>query len=297
MKPYVSVAIPFYNAEKYLADAIRSIMVQSYKNWELILIDDGSSDGSLDIATSIVDSRIRVVSDGKNKKLAARLNEVARLAKYDYLVRMDADDLIAIDRIERQMDILLSDASLDLVTTGVVSVADDLEYIGHRGQNAVCPTLHQLITKEVGVTHAALVGKKSWFLRNPYDESLKVAQDFSLWISAAAKDDFKIKIIEDPLYYYREEGNVSAKKMLQAYKYERKLILKYTDGIEKRKLWLKAKLKSVVVSVLSTFGLMHLLFQKRAKVKIDKDVINRLNADVLTIRRVRLNRTIQQEVL
>ena len=293
MKPYVSVAIPFYNAEKYLADAIRSIMVQSYKNWELILIDDGSSDGSLNIATSIVDSRIRVVSDGKNKKLAARLNEVARLAKYDYLVRMDADDLIAIDRIERQMDILLADASLDLVTTGVVSVSDDLEYIGHRGQNAIHPTLHQLITKKVGVTHAAIVGRKSWFLRNPYDESLKVAQDFSLWISAAAKDDFRIKIIEDPLYYYREEGNVSAVKMLQAYKYERKIILQYTFGSQKIKLWIKAKLKSVLVSILSALGLMHLLFHKRATVKSEVKVINKLNADVLSIRKINLLRGIK----
>lgn len=288
MKPFVTVAIPFYNAEKYLADAIRSIMVQSYKNWELILIDDGSSDGSLDIATSIRDSRIRVVSDGKNKKLAARLNEVARLAKYDYLVRMDADDLIATDRIERQMDILLADASLDLVTTGVVSITDELEYIGHRGQNALCPTLHQLITKEVGVTHAAIVGRKSWFLRNPYDESLKVAQDFSLWISAAAKDDFNIKIIETPLYYYREEGNVSAVKMLQAYKYERKIILEYTYGSQKIKLWIKAKLKSVLVTILSIFGLMYLLFQKRATAKSDVNVINRLNADVLSIRNIKL---------
>jgi glycosyltransferase involved in cell wall biosynthesis len=288
MKPYVTVAIPFYNAEKYLADAIRSIMVQSYKNWELILIDDGSSDGSLSIAQSIVDPRVRVIHDGKNKKLAARLNEVARLAKYDYLVRMDADDLIATDRIERQMDILLADETLDLVTTGVVSITDELEYIGHRGQNALCPTLHQLITKEIGVTHAAIVGRKSWFLRNPYDESLKVAQDFSLWISAAAKGDFNIKIIETPLYYYREEGNVSAVKMLKAYKYERKIILKYIYGSQKIKLWIKATLKSMLVTILSAFGLMYLLLQKRATIKSDVNVINRLNADVLSIRNIKL---------
>ena len=289
-KPFITIAIPFYNAEKYLEDAIRSVFIQTYKNWELILIDDGSADSSLAIANSIKDNRVRVYSDGKNKKLASRLNEVTQLAKYDYLVRMDADDLIATDRVERQMDILLSDASLDLVTTGVVSVTDDLEYVGHRGQNANHPTLNQLITKEVGVTHAALVGRKSWFLRNPYDESLKVAQDFSLWISAAAKDDFKIKIIEDPLYYYREEGNVSAKKMLQAYKYERKIILQYTFGSQKIKLWIKAKLKSVLVSILSAFGLMHLLFHKRATVKSDVKVINKLNADVLSIRNINLLR-------
>ena len=70
--------------------------------------------------------------------------------------------------------------------------------------------------------------------------------------------------------------------MLQAYKYERKIILQYTFGSQKIKLWIKAKLKSVLVSILSAFGLMHLLFHKRATVKSDVKVINKLNADVLS---------------
>ena len=67
----VSIAIPFYNAEKYLRDSIRSVFAQTHQDWELILMDDGSTDGSLAIAKSIKDPRVSVYSDGQNKKLAA----------------------------------------------------------------------------------------------------------------------------------------------------------------------------------------------------------------------------------
>ena len=79
----ITIAIPFYNAEEYLPDAIRSVFAQTFQDWELLLIDDGSTDASLAIANSVDDERVRVISDGKNKKLAARLNEVTQWAKYD----------------------------------------------------------------------------------------------------------------------------------------------------------------------------------------------------------------------
>jgi len=81
----VTIGLPFYNAEKYLTDAIRAVFAQTHQHWELILIDDGSTDGSLKIAKSVQDPRVRVYSDGKNKKLAARLNEITKLAKYEYI--------------------------------------------------------------------------------------------------------------------------------------------------------------------------------------------------------------------
>src|SRR5699024_12652561 len=80
--PAISIGLPFYNAEEFLLDSIKSIFAQTYQNWELILIDDGSTDNSLSIAQSIDDPRVRLYSDGKNKKLAARLNEIAKLARH-----------------------------------------------------------------------------------------------------------------------------------------------------------------------------------------------------------------------
>jgi len=62
----ITIGMPFYNAEKYLADAIRSVFAQTYQDWELILMDDGSTDQSLEIAKSVDDPRVRVFSDGKN---------------------------------------------------------------------------------------------------------------------------------------------------------------------------------------------------------------------------------------
>jgi glycosyltransferase involved in cell wall biosynthesis len=284
MQPFVTIAIPFYNSEEFLLDSIRSVYAQTYKNWELILIDDGSQDNSLEIANSIKDERVRVVSDGTNKKLASRLNEVTRLAKYDYLVRMDADDLIAPDRIETQMNLLFANKDLDAVTTGVVSITDNLSYVGHRGQSFNKVSLQELLNKTKGITHAALIAKKDWHKRNPYNENLKVAQDYSLWVNAAAKNDLKIQSISDPLYYYREEGNVKPKKMLLAYKYERVLYRKL-GGKDKYPLLVNSYLKSTVVRVLSFFGKMDVLLKKRGVRGNHDAVIEKLKSDIETIRK------------
>ena len=281
--PFVSIAIPFYNSEEFLLDSIRSVYAQTYPHWELILLDDGSSDGSVDVVKKIKDERVRVISDGQNKKLAARLNEVTRYAKYDYLVRMDADDLISPDRIQRQMDILLKDPSLDLVTTGVVSVLDDLSYVGHRGQDFDRVDLTELLNKSKGITHAALIAKKEWHQRNPYDESRKVAQDYTLWVRAAAKNDLKIRSLADPLYYYREAGNVRAKKMLLAYGYERELFLQY-GGSRRWKLYFKSLMKSCTVRLLTALGKMDLLLSKRGTGTNEDRVRTQLNSDLERIK-------------
>src|SRR4030066_138114 len=97
--PLVTVGIPFFNNQDTLPDAIRSIFAQSFQDWELLLLDDGSTDGSLQIAQSIDDPRVRVISDGCNRKLPARLNQIIDLARGQYIARMDADDLCGITRL------------------------------------------------------------------------------------------------------------------------------------------------------------------------------------------------------
>src|SRR5690606_22420882 len=100
-------------------DAIRSVFVQTHSNWELILIDDGSTDQSLDLALKIRDSRVRVISDGKHKGLPTRLNEITASASGEYIARMDADDVMHPERLEKQVKFLLSHPSCDVVGTGV----------------------------------------------------------------------------------------------------------------------------------------------------------------------------------
>jgi len=268
----ISIGIPFYNAEKFLASAIRSVFAQTYQDWELILIDDGSTDRSLEIARSVKDSRVRVFSDGKNKKLASRLNEIVQLAKYDLIGRMDADDLMSPTRFEKQLKILNNSKKYELVSTGVYSVTDDLDLIGVRGSNVSNIEFKDLLFKKVGIVHAAILGKKEWFERNKYDTSLKIAQDYDLWLRTCAKNDLKVCTIAEPLYYYREEGNATVHKILAAYKNERNMIKKYA-GNYYIPLTLKSYIKSLIVFGLDKINKIDLLLNKRSTGKIESDTL------------------------
>mgnify|MGYP000389145418 CR=1 FL=1 len=278
----VTIAIPFYNAEAYLLDAIRSVFAQTHAEWELILIDDGSTDGSLKIANSINDPRVRVISDGKNKRLAGRLNEVTKLAKYDYIVRMDADDLMLPNRIETQLAVFKENPEIDIVTTGVFSTLNNLTLKGIRGQSYNEATFKDIISRRRAVTHASIIAKKSWYERWEYDERLSIAQDLELWIRASYNNDFKIVSIADPLYVYREEDNVTGYKLLRAYANERQMISKYSFGVLKYKLSLKSYFKSAFVRLLILFDKVDILLARRA------------NGEMLETDKQKLENAIQQ---
>src|SRR5690606_5073350 len=130
----ISIGIPFFNAECYLEGAIKSIIQQSLKDWELILVDDGSTDNSLDIARYFAqkDTRIRVISDGLNKKLPYRLNQIIKESKGEYIARMDADDLIHPDRLKIQLEFLENNKNFDLVSAGIISINDKNQIKGIR---------------------------------------------------------------------------------------------------------------------------------------------------------------------
>ncbi|SHF46367.1 Glycosyltransferase involved in cell wall bisynthesis [Salegentibacter echinorum] len=265
----ISIAIPFYNAEKFLPDAIRSVFAQTFQEWELILIDDGSTDGSLEIAQSINDPRVRVLADGKNKKLAGRLNQVVELVKYDYIARMDADDIMDPRRLQIQYDIL-ENTDYDLTTTGLYSIKNDLTLAGMRGvEFSDKLSVKDVINRKVEILHASVLARKSWYERNRYDESLPVAQDYDLWLGAASREDLKIKIVSDPLYVYREEGNVTVQKLLKAYGLTSRIIEKYNvDKQFAKKQILNSKIKSFIVKMLDKFDLLHHLHNKRNQLQL-----------------------------
>lgn len=277
---FITIGIPFYNAEKFLAYAIRSVFAQSHQDWELILIDDGSTDRSLEIARSVNDSRVRVYSDGKNKKLASRLNEIVQLASYDYIARIDADDLMARDRLEQQIKILNANPNIDLVSTGLYSISDDLELKGVRWHHSTKISFEEILhRKGCGVVHASILGRKQWFERNPYDISLKVAQDYELWVRASFNNDFNIHLIQFPLYFYREEGSVSAEKVLLSYINERKMYKLYSPQ-NYRTLALKLNLKTLVVKLLRSINKFDFIIQKRSHKVSDLELIKTFEKEI-----------------
>ena len=109
--------MPVFNAGEFFKPALLSIINQTYSNWELIIVDDGCTDGCLDDVPELKDARIKILSDGLNKGLAPRLNEIIDIAKGDYLARMDSDDISHPQRFELQLKHLQSYPHLDLVAT------------------------------------------------------------------------------------------------------------------------------------------------------------------------------------
>ena len=265
----ISIGIPFYNAEAYLEDAIKSVLAQTFQEWELILVDDGSSDGSLDIAKKYeqLDSRIRVISDGLNKKLPTRLNEIIKEAKFNLIARMDADDLMDIERLEKQYAFLSANPEYDLVTTGMYSIDQSNEVLGKRLPENRIMQANEILGGLTNLLHASMLAKKEWCLRNPYREDNALAEDYELWLSAAIKNDLKYNVLQEPLYYYREVENVKKEKMIKGYNTQIEVINRYYAGVIsnnlKNKIVFKFELKKIIVKIFNFFNLMFILQMRR----------------------------------
>ena len=214
----ISIGIPFYNAEKYLEDAICSVLAQTYQQWELILVDDGSTDHSLAIANKYAkaDKRIRVISDGRNMKLPKRLNEIITQSNYEYIARMDADDIMHPKRLDKQLGFLKANERYDLVSTGLISIDNNNKVKGYRKVDCLYDDFSS-IKASYPIVHPSIMARKSWYIRNQYSEFYPRAEDFELWSRAINKDDFRMGVLPELLLYYREEGNLDINKILNSY--------------------------------------------------------------------------------
>ena len=130
--PLVSVIIPCYNAEKYVEEAIRSVMTQTYSNLEIIVTDDCSSDNTLMILETLAaeDSRIKVIKNEENLKIVKSLNNMIEVAQGKYIARMDADDISLPERIEKQVSFLESNPEYGLCGTNAWHIDENGKKIG-----------------------------------------------------------------------------------------------------------------------------------------------------------------------
>lgn len=259
----ISIGIPIYNAESYLTDAIKSVLAQTYPYWELLLIDDGSTDNSFKIAQefAVKDNRIRVISDGLNKKLPARLNQIINEAKYDYIARMDADDVMHPQRLEKQLSFLEDNKKYDLVSSGLISIDNQNEVKGFR---CVCQLYDNFSKPSLSypVVHPSVMARKSWYLRNQYSERYPRAEDFELWTRSIINNDFRMAVLPDLLLYYREEGNLSRDKIIKSYKDLLKIYKSYSKKFFNFNI-LKIYLKILVINLIFYTGNLQKIAKRR----------------------------------
>nr|WP_315126152.1 glycosyltransferase family 2 protein [uncultured Capnocytophaga sp.] len=255
----VTIGLPFYNAEKYLALTIESVLQQTYTDWELLLLDDGSTDNSLSIAQSYAqkDSRIKVISDGKNKNLAARLNELPSLAQGLYLARMDADDIMHSARIERQLAVLGTHPEIDVLGTNAYIINDENAVIGTRYPL----TPENTLTRVKSFIHPTIIAKKQWFLENPYDTKALRMEDAELWYRTFSKYHFVR--LNEPLLFYREVGNNYYKKYFLAQQSKAYIFSKYSNESYWKQYFRANFLKGIVYRIAHIFGMEQWLVNRR----------------------------------
>ena len=201
-RPLISVALPARNNARTLALAIRSILAQDYDRFELILLDDGSTDDTLAVMESFDDPRIRVFQDGARRGLPARLNQAIGLARGEVFARMDGDDIAYPDRFRRQIDRLLADDAPDLVGAGVVVVRDDLSVTGVRRPAEDHAAITSSPATGFAMAHPTWMGRTAWFRRWGYRETAIGMEDQDLLLRAHRESRYAN--VPDLLLAYRE---------------------------------------------------------------------------------------------
>jgi glycosyltransferase involved in cell wall biosynthesis len=183
--PAVSVLLPVRNGGAFLRAALRSVLAQTHTDFEIILLDDGSTDNSPDVARAFGDSRIRVHVDGQQRGLSARLNQGVQLARADLVARMDADDICLPRRLELQLSFLAAHPEVDLVGCRVAAFRGR-QILGLLPFAADHEALVARPWHTIPLPHPTWVGRRSWFLRNPYrTPEVKRAEDQELLVRAA----------------------------------------------------------------------------------------------------------------
>lgn len=219
----VSIGIPFLNSASTLMAAVRSVFAQSLRDWELILVDDGSSDGSLEIARRIKDPRVTVISDGVNRGLSYRLNQIASLARCEYLARMDADDLMHPDRIECQVAYLDAYPGTDVLGSAAYAMDQSGDVFGIREQPARPLSIREVISRGFFI-HPTVIGRAVWFRANGYDPKYPRAEDHELWARTVRFSRFAV--LNKPLLFYRDCPN-GTKKYSASCRTDRKILQRY----------------------------------------------------------------------
>lgn len=170
VQPMVTVALAVLNGGALLEHSVRSVLNQSWPHWELLLLDDGSTDGAIEQLPFLSDPRIIVVRDGFNRGLAARLNQAVAMAKGNYFARMDHDDLCHPERFARQVAFLESNPGVDLLATQCITM-DEQERLNGTLPSAIDHSaICQRPWQGFFMPHPSWMGRIEWFRHNPYSE-------------------------------------------------------------------------------------------------------------------------------
>lgn len=205
--PMISVVMPTFNGEKFIKEAIESILNQTFNDFEFIIVNDGSIDNTEKIIQSFSDKRIVYVKKEQNSGISDTLNLGISLAKGKYIARMDDDDISIPNRFERQLEVFASDLK--------IIVCGSLSYIKNSTRVSSLPEHHDDIKLNLlfnnCMLHPSVMILKEVLLETKYDLNFVPSEDYELWCRLIWKGEFYN--IQEPLMIYRDhEGSQTSKR-------------------------------------------------------------------------------------
>lgn len=247
--PSISVVMPVYNVEPYVKAAIDSVLAQTFEDFELLIIDDGGSDRSIDICREYVDPRVRIISQ-KNRGLAGARNTGIRYARADIIAFLDSDDLWHRDKLARHMAHLRGNREVGVSFSGARLIDDEGRdihidqtpklrnikphdiFLRNPVSNGSTPVIRREVFGEIARPSPNHPGEEVWF-----DESLRQSEDIDCWLQIALSTSWKFEGIPGPLTLYRvNAGGLSANvvKQLESWLYVRDKVRTLAPGFAQR---------------------------------------------------------------
>lgn len=208
----ISIILPVYNGSRYIAESIESCLSQSYRNIELIIVDDHSTDDTSKIIAGYkdLDKRVYVITHEINKKLPAALNTGHRIAKGKFITWTSDDNLFKTEAIVKMADVLCSNVETDIVFADVDKIDDKSNFVRRiiTGPAEELPIMNQM--------GACFLYRRDVFLRVAgYNEDLFGIEDYEFWLKCY-NQGLKFTKIEESLYLYRSHENSLSSKRQRA---------------------------------------------------------------------------------
>lgn len=214
-KPLISIVMPAYNAEQYISRAIASILNQTFKDFELIIINDASTDNTLKIIQKYknLDNRIRVLNNKSHLLIAESLNKATSLAQAEIIARMDADDISLPNRLELQYSFLSKNPDIAVLGANIIIIDKDGKEISRREYPTESEQLKKIMFLYSPFAHPVVMFRKKIFQEfGGYDLKMVPCEDIDLWFKIGSK--YKFATIPNTVMQYTVHPDSSSNKKL-----------------------------------------------------------------------------------
>lgn len=203
--PTISVVLPAFNCEKYIAKAIDSVLQQTFTDFEFIIINDGSTDHTEEMINSYSDTRISYQTNNTNKGLVFTLNRGVDLARGKYIARMDGDDICFPERFKEQLNYLQENSNVDILATVVTLIDENDQPSGiwdSDKKNISEEDIRKQLPKNNCIAHPTVMGKTEIFKKYKYNSKQSQSEDYDLWLRMM-NDGVIIHKLAEPLLLHR----------------------------------------------------------------------------------------------